>query len=302
MKKSLSLILALFLICGLFSSCSSNQNEEETDTADTRELIITTDYHYSDMDESAVRAYEKLVEAVLNYESEVKFNTALTDSVNQLFYTCPFYALVDGISYTQDNTGVELKFKNDEQTHKQLINDFKEKINDIMVTCGYGTVNNNIYILNVYSYIAQNVNIDNTYTTVFDTVMYSKGVNSAISSMFEYLLLQASIPACHVMNLNNNGIAKLLSMVKFEGQWYYFDPASEIEKTSGKGLVYFAMDDSRAAVDSDSRQFVYTDQTPVDKIDDKAYSKLKDSQSYTLDGAKVTVQLKGQEDYSFECN
>ena len=61
------------------------------------------------LDESSIKAYEKLCNAVLNYKSEVKYNVSLSDDVNRLFYTSfPQYVLVDGIDFLNDNSGVKL--------------------------------------------------------------------------------------------------------------------------------------------------------------------------------------------------
>ncbi len=301
MKKTLSLLIAAAILCSLFSSCSSKRESDTENNSVQRDLIITMDSHYADMDDSAVRAYEKIIDAVLNYKKEIKFNISLIDSVNQLFYTSPFYALVESISFLQDNTGIEIHFKYDETEHKKLIDDFKSKIDNIMTQCGYGTVSNDMYVLNVYSYVAGNVSVDNAYTTIFETVIHAKGVNAAVSGMFEYLLHQASVPACHIMNINGSGISNPMSMAKFKGEWYYFNPADEIIETAGKGLVCFAMNTKRAQKRYGSDQFVYTDQTAVEELEDDTFSKLSDARSYKMEGKKVIVHLASDDDFTFEC-
>ncbi len=45
-----------------------------------------------------------------------------------------------------------------------------------------------------------------------------KGMNSTLSGLFEYLLLQNDIKASHLINLETNSIAKMISMAEFNGQ------------------------------------------------------------------------------------
>ncbi|MGN1123643.1 MAG: hypothetical protein ACI4RR_04810, partial [Eubacterium sp.] len=232
MKKTASLFLCLVLICTLFSACgekkTDNENTSNTQSSDIQ-LKITVDSHYDDMDDSSVRAYEKLCKAVIGYETEVKFNTALTDNVNQLFYTCfPLYSLVEGISFLDDKSGVKISYVNDKDTHLAKIAEFQDAVSRIMTQCGYGKVTSNMYLLNLYTYIAKNVTVDDSVTSVMETILKKKGISSTISGMFEYLLLQAGIKASHVMNLNTDSIAKMMSMAEFNGEWYYFDPSAEI--------------------------------------------------------------------------
>ena len=90
MKKTISLILCAALFCSIFAACSNADSSDKTDEsveADNVQIKITTDAHYASLDESSIKAYEKLCNAVLNYESEVKYNVSLTDDVNRLFYT-----------------------------------------------------------------------------------------------------------------------------------------------------------------------------------------------------------------------
>lgn len=293
MKKSICIVMCAVLFCSVLAGCSSNNTDRDEDTdASVNDLKITVDAHYSDIDESAVRIYEKLCNAVIEHNSELKFNTAMIDDINQLFYTSfPLYALVDGMEFLDDKTGVSITYKYEEEEHAKKIDEFKAAVSSIMNECGYGEVSNSRYVLNLYTYISSNVTIDNSVTTVMDTVINKKGISASISGMFEYLLLQAGISACHIMNLDSNSIARMLSMAEFNGNVYYFDPASEISETKGKGLVYFAMNSERATFSS-SDEFVFTDNTKPDEITDDSYSKLKTCTSYTVEENKLIADCK----------
>lgn len=303
MKKTFSFLLCAVLLCGIFSSCSSG-NASDTETTvvpEDFELKITTDSHYDDVDESAVRAYEKLCNAVINGETEVKINVSLTDDVNLLFGTSfPLYYLVEGIDYLDDDSGFSISYKNETSEHLKLVEEFKTGVYKILEACEYETASKNAFVLNLYKYLSENITVDSSVTSVYDTVTTLKGSNSSISGTFEYLLLQNGISASHVINLNTGSIAKMLSMAEFNGQWYYFDPASEISETSGKGLVYFAMDDERAAINTTEGQFLFTDDEEPQEITDTTYSDLASSTSYTVDGSTVTVKCKGSDDFVFE--
>lgn len=295
MKKILSLLLAITLVTTLFTACSQ---KKETNANGSQGLKITKDFHYSDTDESTLRAYEKLCNAVINGEAEVKFNTAMTEKVNQLFYTCfPLYTLVDSIHFLEDKSGVTVVYKNSADEHKNKVSAFTAGVNEIMSACKYGQVSNDTYFVNLYSYITKNVSVDNSGSSAFDVIINKKGVPAAISSAFEYLLLQGGIDASHIVNMETGGMAKVLSSAQFKGNWYYFDPAGEIEKNKGAALVCFAMDDERAEIADTKGNFLYTDQSEADVYTDKTYDVLKKSQSYAVDGSKLTVKIKNNDDF-----
>ena len=287
MKKTISLILCAALFCSIFAACSNADSSDKTDEsveADNVQIKITTDAHYASFDESSIKAYEKLCNAVLNYESEVKYNVSLTDDVNRLFYTSfPQYILVDGIDFLDDNSGVKITYANDKETQTAKLKEFNNEISKIMIKCGFGKVSKNEYLLNVYSYITKNFTVDNSVTTVFDTVLQKKGMNSTLSGLFEYLLLQNDIKASHLINLETNSIAKMISMAEFEDN-------------SGKALKYFAMNTARAQM---GNGFMFTDNTSADVIEDDTYSKLASSTSYQIKSSKVIAEIKGNDTFEF---
>lgn len=282
MKKLVSVIISVILIISVFSACSKAENVQE------EQLDFTIDTHYSTLDTSVINAYEKVCAAVINGEEEVRYNTSLSDSVYQLFYTgFPFYALVDKIDTLPDNSGVLIKYKNDIETHLKLVKEFKTKVLEIVDQCGKGKVSTNEYIFNVYSYMTKNFVEDNSIYTAFDALMNGKGYASAVNSLFEYLVLQGGGKACHVTNMET---ASMISLVEFNSVWYYFDPASEIKDTAGEALKYFAMDVKRAGV-----SYSYTDSLPVLEQGDDKYSKLSNSKSYAVNNASVYVECTDEE-------
>lgn len=287
MKKYISLLLSIIVCLTVFAGCTKSGSDSE--------YVITMDSHYDYVNDTAVRSYEKLCNAVINGEEEVRFNTAHMDEINQLFYTCfPLYPLVESIDILENNTGVGIKYKNDMDKHKELVSQFNDKISDIMKECRYSKVSTDEYIFNVYVYITSNFKIDSSIFTTFDTVVEGKGYNASINSLFEYLVLRGGGKASHIISSTGSNI---MSMVNFAGKSYFFDPAKEIEINSGTALVYFAMDTSRAA-----GIFLYTDNTDVEKIEDNSFSKLALSESYTVKKSTVTVQCSDESEFVFNLN
>ena len=192
MKKTISVLLALVLTVGLFSACSKDGKEETTTAAPTAyTLAYTYDSHYAQTDPSAVRAYEKIAKAIAEGGVAVRVNTDMMDDVNRLLYTgFPLMALVDTVSVNSDNSGVTIKYKNDADTHRQLVGAFSQKVNTILKACGKGTVSNHVYLLNVYHYVATHTTYDDSVTDTYTAILQGKGMGAAISGMFEFLLQQ----------------------------------------------------------------------------------------------------------------
>ena len=59
MKKAISLILSAAFVCSLFAACSDksvNEDGNNKSSENNIELKITTDAHYSSLDESSIKA------------------------------------------------------------------------------------------------------------------------------------------------------------------------------------------------------------------------------------------------------
>ena len=283
MKKIISLFLVLALSTAVFAACSKDaeksEQKEETDA-----VSITVDSHYEDFDESAVNAYEKICQAIMNGDEQVNFNMLQLENVNQLYYTSfPLSSLVESIEILSDNSGYQIKYKNSLEEHKKLVDEFDSMILSIKEECGYSQVSTDNYIFNVYTYITKNFTADSSVLTPYDALVQKKGYSSAINALFEYLVLQGGGKACHVVG---NGEASFISLVQFEGKWYYFDAYSEIEDNQGKALKFFAMSDT-----SLNATYSYTDGEKVTETGDGAFDKLRQSQSFEINGTKVTAAL-----------
>ncbi len=235
MKKLLCVISAALVIVSAFSACSSDKGGDESN-----KISYSYDSHLT-VNDSAKRAYESLCDAVVAGENTVYFNNALIQDVNQLFYTSfPLNSLVEKIEPSDDNSSFVITYKNDAEQHKKLVKDFVKKTESIMKECGYGKVSNNEYILNVYSYIAKNIEVDYSYTTAYDAIVSNLGTSASYSAAFEYLLRQAGIDSSHIYAPSVDEVL-FFSVVEIDGEEYLFAPYNEHKETEGNGLSYFGM-------------------------------------------------------------
>lgn len=293
MKKIILVFISICIIAAALAGCSNNKAEEQTDS-----LPVIYDSHYESYDSSAISAYENLCNAIIKGETEVKYNIRMLDSVNQLYYTSfPLNALVESIDILPDSSGVEIKYKNDLDTHLKLVENFNNKVEEILKACSYESVTGSRFVLNVYNYIAQNFTIENSVVNVYDTIIQGKGIKSAINSAFEYLILCAGGRASHAVNME--GSANMISIANFNNDWYYFDVAEEIEKNGGRALNYFAMNDKRTD-NYVSGQFKYTDGESIGAVTDDKYDKLEISSSYEIKNDDIEVLLSDGEKFVLE--
>lgn len=300
MKKAISLLLSAIFILSAFTACTksdstASDDNQPTDNS-TRQLQFTVDSHYDNIDESAVRAYEKICSAVMNGDKEVRFNTSLLDNVYNLFYTSfPLFSLVESIQILPDSSGISLTYKNSDEEHKAIITGFVGRINEIMEQCQYGKVSTDRYIFNVYTYITSNFALDNSVITVNDALADNKGYSAVLSSLFEYLVLQGGGKASHIINAHSSS---MISLVQFKGEWYYFNPSLDIRNNQGKALTGFAMNSDRAG----NIEYSYTDDSVVAAVTDNTFDKLKNSISFEIADDKVNVICSNNESFMLELN
>lgn len=300
MKKIVSVLMSILLIAAVFAGCTNKENKTESSDNLQTNSYITVDSHYAFADESVKRAYEKLCTAVIAGEESVSFNTQMLDDISQLFYTSfPLNSLVSSVDLLPDRTGVSIAYKNDIDTHKQLVADFNGRVDEILDACSLNSVSKDRFVFNLYSYITKNFQIDTAVVSVYDVIMNARGAAASINSAFEYLVRCGSGEASHV--INTNGAGAMISLVKFNSDFYYFDLGSEIEDNAGTALKYFAMNDKRTAAYI-SGTFSYTDQIQVGTVTDDSYDKLQTSASYTVNDDGISVVYGNNESFLLEIN
>lgn len=295
MKKIILVFISICIVVTVFAGCSKDKTEEQANN-----LPITFDSHYADYDASAISAYENLCKAIIKGETEVKYNIRMLDSVNQLYYTSfPLNALVESIDIMPDSSGVKITYKNDIETHLKLVAEFNARVNEILEACDYGSVNSSRFVFNAYDYINQNFKIDNSVVNTYDVILQGRGVKSAVNSVFEYLILCSGGRASHAVSYDNT--PNMISLVNFNNDWYYFDPASELENNNGKALKYFAMNDKRISAYISGRP-EYTDGMPVGTVTEDTYGKLENSSSYEAKNDDISVTLSNGENIVLDLN
>lgn len=287
MKKIASLILAAAVMLCMFSGCTQNKDTAEKNE-NSRLLYIVDDYN-STINQSAVRAYEALCDAVVNGEEEVLFNTSLIDSVNKLFYTdFPLSYLISKLEINDNNSGLKIFYEKTPEEHAKAVEEFIKRVNEILEHCSYGKAETNVFILNLYSYLAQNTELVSQCSYSYDVIVNSKGYSFSLSSAFCYLLNYAGIKAS-VVNSDNESGTSYMTEAEFNGCKYIFMPFEEAKTNKGNGLCFFAMDYSEL-VPMGFINVNYSDGTYVAFDDnDIIYSQFRDSSEYTIDGNNLSI-------------
>lgn len=289
MKKIISLLLCALLILGTFMGCSGKKDNEDTSAPNGVAISYTVDAHNSYINQSAVRAYETLCEAVINGSSSALFNTSLIDDVNRLFYSdFPLSYLVNRLEINSDNSGVNIIYDNDTEKHLEAVAVFRERLGSILSECGYGKVNNNVLILNLYSYITKNTVLTSKSSYSYDVIVNSLGYSFSLAGAFSYLLNQAGIKASVVHSTNENGICYMVE-TEFKGDKYIFNPFFEADENEGKALCYFALDYSELA-DMGFKDIKYSNGDGVAFDDNEnRFEQFRNSVAYILEENNLSV-------------
>lgn len=233
MKKIVSVLLCVLLCACTFSGCKKQ--------VEIREMKASYDARLSDYSQESKNAYLSLFNAVMNAEESAEVGEEEFNEATTMFYTSfPLSDLVESIKQNSDSKSVRIRYKNSSKEHKRLVDKFKEEASVILEECKAGVVSDNEFILNLYSYLAQNVEIDYSYSTAFDAIVEKKGSASAFEAAFNFLLQQQGIPAARVYAKGYDA-THFLTELEINGERYYFDPYGEKVYSQGNGLSYFGM-------------------------------------------------------------
>lgn len=235
MKKLISVLLAAVLICAAFSGCSAGSAKSAGFS-----LKTVYDSHYSDADPQAVEVYESLCGAVLNGEGSIAVNNPYYDEASRLFYVSfPLSALVQDIILNSDGS-LRIIYTESTSRHLELVKEFTDKVYSVLTDCGYPDAPQNEILLNIYSYISENVEQNLEYSSAYDALVSGCGSSSAYEAAFRYLIQQAGMEASRVYGVSHDG-AHFMTQAAVDGEIYYFDPGAENLYSAGKGLSYFGM-------------------------------------------------------------
>ena len=294
MKRILSAILCAVIIALTFCACSQGEKEEEKKEEVT--IKTTFDSAYASTDRSAVNAYETLCNAVLDYQSDVRMNTALFEDATQLFYTSfPLYPLVKDIKINDDNSGITLTYLYEKEEHNNKINAFRAKTDEIIKTCSEGTTNKGVFTVNLYNYIAKSVVLSEDETvTCLDTVLNGKGSSFSYAQLFEYILRQKDIDTYHVIASDAVGKGWGIAGAVIYDNIYYFDIMSEYYDNQGTKLVFFGMTNEDLKNEG-LRNMKLTNQLDAPDASDLMFDACRKCDKWELDGTKLLITYKTEE-------
>lgn len=287
MKKTFSILLCCVLVCLTFFGCSDSGKDKSGSNTD---LKFTYDSAYTSMDESSVSAYEALCTAIVNGEDSARLNLSMLDDVFRLYYTSfPLSALVDKLEESEDGSGLTITYKFSKDEHLEKVAAFEAKVKEIEEYCYNSTVNKNIYAIRLYNYVASSIKeSENASITCYDSIMTGEGTANSYANMFEYLLLQADIPAYHILATDNGGAAWSLSQAELNGKLFYFDMMTEHYMTGGQQLQYFGMT-SEDVANEGLIDMTYTDSSVAYDADSLDYDICRSCKGWEIDGAKLLI-------------
>lgn len=232
MKKFLSIFLSATIIFTVFAGCSASNGKSSLD--------ITLDSNI-EMQSDVVKAYKSVCKAIMQGKETVDFSKDIEYDVNLLLKSqFPLINLVDYIRYNEKNEIYDISYKNSVEEHKTLVKNFSDKCNSIIKTAKETAKNSDVlFVMNIYKYFAQSIK-DKTQTgNSYMAIMNNSGQSSAVSSAFEYILIQSGINAAHIIGSTKDGAYAVWSAVEIDDKYYFFDPYSESVKNGGNGLRYF---------------------------------------------------------------
>ena len=278
-KRTIAALMCAVLVCTVFASCAkSNKNDDQSNE---QMLNYSYDGAYSSYDSSATYAYKGFCEAVYKAETNYRINDGLVDSVLQLFYTsCPLNVLVEKVETDEENGGIAITYKYSADEVREKSKAFEAKVVEILDACESGRAGTRAFILNVYKYVCEKVETSNGGSpTAYDAIMNGKGDSYSVSNMFEFLLRQGGVNSCHILATDASGAGWGLSSAEIDGEFYLFDPMTELIANGGKALCYFGMTTEDAKGEG-LKTLVYTNRSEVPVCDNPYFDACRNSVSW----------------------
>ncbi len=298
MKKFIAIILSVVLICGAFVGCADKNDAVPTNSSTPASTLeFTYDTYYSSYDESTIHYYEQMCQAIIDQQTELRFNQSIYEQVSQLLFTSfPLVDLIEKVSINHDMSGITIAYKYDKAQHTQLVDDFVGKIEQIKSDCMFGKVSDNEFIINVYKYVSSNIVISqNSAITLYETITTNQGTSFTYSRMFEYILQQSGIDTSHVIALDKTNGTWGLSIVFMDNSYFYCDPTKEFKDNGGTKLKFFGMTTADAMACGLSG-FRFSDSTEIlVEIIDTRFAPCRNCESYTVaDDVLTVIDAKSQ--------
>lgn len=287
MKKVLSVLFVIVIIAGVFSGCS-----EKSAAQAGFELSLSYDAHYSDIDSGSVDVYKQLCNAVLDGETSVTVDNELYDDASRLFYVSfPLSKLVKSMNLNSDGS-IRITYTETQSQHEKLVSEFTDDVYSALSDCGYPDKSGYELLLNIYSYVSQNIKQNLDYSTAYDAFTTGEGSSSAYEAMFRYLVQQAGFSASRVYGVAYDG-AHFMTEIVLDGESYYFDPYSENVFSEGKGLSYFGLGSIGLQQMGLGSEVSYSDDTKIDFSKDSGkFDDLFQTASYKYENGVITATKK----------
>lgn len=293
MKKILCIFLTL-VVAVCFFGCSK-ANEKDSDNGNSQ-IKYTYDSAYAYFDQSTIRGYESLCQAVVEGEEEIRLNVGMLDNIQNLFYTSfPLSKLVKSIEKNSDNSGILITYINEKSNHLKLVKEFCSKVDSIIKACEQDSQSDSAFAVRLYHYIASNiVESKNPSVSCYETIIDNQGTMFSYSNMFEYILRQKGIDAYHILAQDAAGQSWALSSAVLGGEIYYFDIMSEFYANSGTQLIYFAMTTSDVNAEG-LTNLTYTNQQTASDSSDLHFDQCRSCKSWEINGNSLLVTRSDDE-------
>lgn len=159
--------------------------------------------------------------------------------------------LVDEYHFDSDNNTIYLTYKYDEDEQALIVENFKERIEEIINSCVEETDNDTMIAIELYHYLSSNSVYDHDAidghhdVSAYRMIMENAGICQSFSGAYAYLLMQCGIQAIPCSGYNDSDAHEWV-YVKLDGEYYHMDPTFE-NGYAGTGTVFFGMTNDKRA-------------------------------------------------------
>ncbi|MEE1304835.1 MAG: transglutaminase domain-containing protein [Agathobacter sp.] len=217
--------------------------------------VVKSPFYEKIIGKSAMKTYENMVDAVMNYRDEFKVEKGVNWwSLGEIIsYIFPQYYYVIEEVEQKDGTG-HIKYLKDEASTREILSSFGEKVEWWINSCTQESEPDMLKSMEIYQKMAKEVEYN--YDAIdpekeaeqdvspYNAIMHLNGICQSFGSAYAYLLMQIGIDACPAGGLAEDNTAHEWTLLKLDDKWFYADPTFE-NGTDSKRLYYFGMTTQR---------------------------------------------------------